>query len=167
LLDLLNRYMRSHKTWMDVLETKSKEEAGERCVANDMGYKWNKNDWLQVTYERPSVISHPKTGEKVWFNQAHLYDYNPRFVGGFWKWLGTRCLYYKKNTIMHEVQYGDGTKIAKKDLYHVMDVLEKETIRFPWKKGDVMVLDNVLAMHGRAPFSGQRRILVALTAQKT
>jgi alpha-ketoglutarate-dependent taurine dioxygenase len=161
-LDLINRFQRAHKTWMDAFETSEKDEVEKRCLENEYGYKWNKKDWLQVIFECPSVIAHPQTGERVWFNQAHLYDYNPRLIG-FWSWIGTKILYCRKNTVMHEIFYGDGSKVNKKDLYHVMDVLEKETIRFPWQKGDVMVLDNVLAMHGRAPFSGKRRILAAMT----
>lgn len=162
LMDLINRYQRAHKTWMDAFETTSKEEVEKLCKENSFGYQWNKNDWLQVIYDSPSVIAHPKTGERVWFNQAHLYDYNPRLIG-FWNWVGTKLIYCRKNTVMHEIFFGDGKRIARKDLYHVMDVLEQKTIKFPWQKGDVMVLDNVLAMHGRASFAGKRKILAALT----
>ncbi|MDA2921410.1 TauD/TfdA family dioxygenase, partial [Desulfobacterota bacterium AH_259_B03_O07] len=31
-----------------------------------------------------------------------------------------------------------------------------------WQKGDVMVLDNYLVAHGRRPFKGPRKILVAM-----
>lgn len=161
-LDTINRFQRAHKTWMDAFETNSKEEVVRLCSSNEFGYKWNKNNWLQVIYNRPAVIKHAKTGEKIWFNQAHLYDYNPRLIG-LLNWLGTKIIYFKKDTVMHQMYYGDGSSISKKDLYHVLDVLDKETIRFPWKKGDVMVLDNVLTMHGRAPFTGKRRVLAALT----
>lgn len=44
-----------------------------------------------------------------------------------------------------------------------MDVMDEESIYFPWERGDILVLDNVLAMHGRAPFRGNRRILAALS----
>ncbi len=161
-LDLVNRFQRAHKTWMEAFETSDKEEVAKRCVDNEFGYKWTKKDWLQVIYETPSVIAHPQTGERVWFNQAHLYDYNRRLLG-FWNWMGTKLIYMRKNTLMHEIYYGNGKPISRRDLYHVMDMLDKETIRFPWQKGDVMVLDNILTMHGRSPFSGKRRILVALT----
>ena len=161
-LDMVNRFQRAHKTWMDAFETHCKEDVEKLCAANEFGYKWNKKDWLQVIYETPAVIAHPETGERVWFNQAHLYDYNPRLLG-FWNWVGAKVLYMRKDTVLHEIFYGNGMALPRKELYHVMDALEKETIKFPWKKGDVMVLDNVLAMHGRAPFTGKRRILAALT----
>ncbi|MFZ0564771.1 MAG: TauD/TfdA family dioxygenase [Chlamydiales bacterium] len=162
LLDRINRYKPAHKTWMQVFETENKNEVEKSCVESKFGYKWNPNDWLQVIYEAPSSITHPKTHENIWFNQAHLYDYNPKLLG-FWNWVGTKFVYFKPDTVMHAIYYGDGDKISRKDLYHVMDVLDRKTVKFPWEKGDVMVLDNILAMHGRAPFTGKRRILTMLT----
>ena len=31
-----------------------------------------------------------------------------------------------------------------------------------WERGDVAVIDNMLASHGRTPFDGERRVLVAM-----
>ncbi len=33
---------------------------------------------------------------------------------------------------------------------------------FPWQAGDVMVVNTMLAAHGREPFAGKCRILVAM-----
>jgi alpha-ketoglutarate-dependent taurine dioxygenase len=32
----------------------------------------------------------------------------------------------------------------------------------PWQAGDILVVDNMLACHGRMPFSGPRKILLAM-----
>ncbi|MBD5633245.1 MAG: TauD/TfdA family dioxygenase, partial [Candidatus Eremiobacteraeota bacterium] len=32
----------------------------------------------------------------------------------------------------------------------------------PWQRGDALWIDNMLACHGRSPFRGERRVLVAM-----
>lgn len=162
LMDLMNKIQRGHKTWIDVFETEDKGEVEEKCKANDFDLKWLGNDWLQLDRTRPATITHPVTGEKVWFCQPHLFDYNPRFLGWL-RYIGLKLFYCRKDTLVDEVSYADGTPIPREDIYHILDVLQDQSIYFPWQEGDVMVLDNVLAMHGRAPFTGKRRILTAMT----
>lgn len=159
----LNFINKSHKSWINVFETEDKQEVERKCNEHDIFFQWNPNDWIKISQICPSVISHPLTNERVWFNQAHHFDFNPKFLG-WWRYLGTKLLYFRKHTRLHEVFFADNTKIPRKDLYHIMDVLDKNTIYFPWQKGDVLVLDNVLAMHGRATFAGKRRILTAMTS---
>ncbi len=162
--DFMTHFNKSHKSWTNVFETEDKQEVEKKCLANDISFKWHKNDWLEISQVLPSVISHPATQEKVWFNQAHHFDFNPKFLG--WSgYLGTKLLYFRKNTLLHSVTYADQTKIARKDLYHILDVLDKNTIYFPWQKNDMLILDNVLAMHGRETFTGKRRILTAMTGE--
>jgi alpha-ketoglutarate-dependent taurine dioxygenase len=158
-MQVVNRF---HKSWIDVFETESKAEVERLCHANDFQFEWHRNDWLKMQQRCPAVISHKQTNEDVWFNQAHLFDFNPKFLGWL-NYLGTKVLYSRANTKLHEVAYGDGSPIDQKDLYHIMDVLDAQTLRFPWREGDVLVLDNVLSMHGRATFKGKRRILTAMT----
>lgn len=160
----MNWINRFHKTWTNVFETDDKHEVERLCKEHDMAFKWFQNDWLQITQTCPATIRHPQTGESVWFNQAHHYDFNPKFLG-WWRSLGTKILYCREHTKLHQVFFGDGSPIPRDELYHVMDVLEANTVYFPWQKGDVLVCDNILAMHGRATFTGKRRILVAMTGQ--
>jgi hypothetical protein len=45
----------------------------------------------------------------------------------------------------------------------VRDVIRRETRPHPWRKGDVLVLDNLLTAHGRRPFRGARAIATAMS----
>ncbi|MBA3237818.1 MAG: TauD/TfdA family dioxygenase [Parachlamydiaceae bacterium] len=162
IMDFLNKVQRSHKSWVDVFETNQKDSVETKCLENDFEFAWGKKDWLRVCQKRPSVMAHPITKDTVWFNQAHLYDFNPKLLG-WWRYLGVKLFYFQKYTRLHEIAFGDGSPIPRKDLYHILDVLESHTIYFPWQKGDILMLDNVLAMHGRATFTGKRRIFAAMT----
>lgn len=152
----------SHKPWKYVFETEDKEEVEKKCLENEFGFKWNKKDWIEITQVRPATMQHPHTKEPIWFNQAHLFDFNPRFLG-VWRALGVKLFYCQKYRRLHDIFYADGSRISRDEMYHIMDVLDKNTIAFPWQKGDVLALDNVLAMHGRNTFKGKRRILTAMT----
>lgn len=152
----------AHKSWIDVFETHDKKEVERLCKENDFDLKWTKDDWLQISQTRPATIRHPETHENIWFNQVHLYDLNPKFLG-WWRYFGVKLFYCRKHTKLHDVYFGDGSSIPRQDLYHILDVLDANTIAFPWQKGDVLVLDNILSMHGRATFTGKRKILTAMT----
>ncbi|MCH9610417.1 MAG: hypothetical protein S4CHLAM81_12810 [Chlamydiales bacterium] len=161
LLDLINKFARAHKRWTEVFETEDKSAVEKMCQEQDFEYQWRKQ-WVQIVQKRPALMKHESTGELIWFNQAHLYDYNPKLVG-FWNYIGTKVIYARPHTVMHEITYGDKSAIKRTDLYKVMRTLDDCTISYPWQKNDMVILDNVIAMHGRAPFSGKRKILTALT----
>ncbi|MDF5808063.1 TauD/TfdA family dioxygenase [Pseudomonas aeruginosa] len=40
----------------------------------------------------------------------------------------------------------------------------EETRAFAWERGDVLMLDNFISVHGREPYTGERKVLVAMTA---
>ena len=162
IMELVNKLQRGHKTWIDVFETDQKGEVEKKCKAHNIGYKWNPHDWLEISRLRPATIQHPVTGDTVWFNQAHLFDYNPRFLG-WWRYMAMRLLYFRDYTLVDEIRYEDDTPVPREDIYAIHDLLDKHSVYFPWQKGDVLVLDNILTMHGRAPFTGKRRILTAMT----
>lgn len=163
IMDWVNHIQRSHKSWIEVFETQDKKTVEKLCIDNDFVWRWLKKDWLEIKQTRPAVHVHPKTQEKVWFNQAHLYDFNSKLLG-WQKYFLTKLFYIQKTTLLHEIKFADGTTIPKKDLFHLLDVIKENTVAYPWQKGDVMVLDNILAMHGRAVFQGKRRVLTAMTS---
>nr|MBA3604260.1 TauD/TfdA family dioxygenase [Parachlamydiaceae bacterium] len=100
LMNLLNELQPSHKSWINVFETEHKGIVEEKCIENEFEYKWNQSEWLEISQKRPAVISHPITNEKVWFNQAHLYDFNPKLLG-WWRYLGAKVLYCRKHMRLH------------------------------------------------------------------
>lgn len=162
IFEFMSSIRKGHKSWIEVFETTDKQELESKCRESGFDYKWLKNEWIEVSQTRPAFLHHPVTGDKVWFNQAHLYDFNPRLLG--WSnYMAAKLVYAKKETKLHDVAYGDGTPIARKDLYHIIDVMDQQSVYFPWRKGDVLVCDNIRIMHGRAPFKGKRRILTAMT----
>ncbi|MDI5941779.1 TauD/TfdA family dioxygenase, partial [Micromonospora sp. DH15] len=59
--------------------------------------------------------------------------------------------------------HGDGSPIDDEVVAGIRDLYREHAVSVPWQRGDVLVVDNFLATHGREPFSGDRQILVAMS----
>lgn len=64
------------------------------------------------------------------------------------------------------ITFGDNSAISIEALELIVRLSDKYTFDLPWQDGDVALVDNYMAMHGRRPFSGDRKrqVLVALAA---
>ncbi len=69
---------------------------------------------------------------------------------------------FNEDELPRNVFYGDGTPIEASDLDRICEVYELEKIIFRWHEGDVLLLDNMLAAHGRNPFTGERKVVVGM-----
>lgn len=58
--------------------------------------------------------------------------------------------------------YGDGSPIENAIIEEIRAIYDTHRTTFPWQKNDVMLLDNMLAAHGRTPYTGERQIVVAM-----
>ena len=147
------------KSWQQTFDTNDEREAEEICRDQGMTFRWTGRG-LHTTLRNPGVLAHPVTGETCWFNQADLWhasfdnvkaQEDPGSPGE-----------REDEALGCHACYGDGSEIPIADLEAVRAAYRKCEVLFPWRAGDVLVLDNLLAMHGRKPFKGDRKVLVAM-----
>lgn len=157
----LTRVNPTHRTWPQVFDTFDRNEVERICKEKEYEYKWD-GDWLELVRRVPGIrgpdqyFDHP-----YWFNQAHLYHSNPRLMGGPWNYF-LASLLYSSTTRQYDIEFDDGSNLPVEVVYGIYDVMDEKTIKFDWVKGDILLLDNRRALHGRAPYEGQRRILVTM-----
>ena len=60
-----------------------------------------------------------------------------------------------------------GTPIDEATTRAIGEIYERCAVRPPWQSGDLVLLDNMLVAHGRDPFSGPRKIVVAMGEMTT
>lgn len=153
----------THKAWQEVFETNDKKEVERICKRKKFDFKWD-GEWIQITREGPGTRADSK-GTSYWHNQAHLYHANPRLRGGWVNHILANMVYCRPSTRNYDVEFQDGKQMSKQEMYQIYDVLEDNTAKFDWQKGDVLIVDNKSskgAMHGRAAYESDRRILAAL-----
>lgn len=144
--------------WQDVFGTQSKDDVEHYCRARGIECEWKNDGQLRTRQVCQATARHPVTGDVVWFNQAHLFhvsNLEPEVRE-------TLLALVDEEDLPRNVYYGDGASIEDEALDVIRDVLERNKISFPWQQDDVLMLDNMLAAHGRAPFSGARKVIVAM-----
>ena len=144
--------------WQEVFQTTDRAEVEAYCAANEITTMWS-GDMLRTRQRRPAVIDHPVTGRTVWYNQAHLFHVNnlPADVRE------SLLSIYDVDDLPRHAYFGDGSPITDEDFDAITAAFEPPVLAEPWDTGDLLVIDNVLVSHGRRPFTGDRRILVAMT----
>jgi alpha-ketoglutarate-dependent taurine dioxygenase len=156
------RYVRNYDnaldlTWQDVFQTTTRADVESFCRESGIEFEWNSDDGLCTSSVCQAVAEHPRTGEMVWFNQAHLFH-----VTNLQTEIRESLLESYGGAPPRNAFYGDGSLISESDLEVIRAAYADETIIFPWQDGDILLLDNMLTAHGRRPYKGRRQIVVGM-----
>lgn len=144
--------------WHQVFQTEDKVEVESYCRQNDIGFEWLEDNRLRTWQVNEATQQHPITGDKVWFNQAHLFH-----ISALKEELRNNMVSaVGVENVPRNAYFGDGSEIPVDILKHIGQLYEKQQFSFTWQKQDLMLLDNMLYTHGRNPFSGERQILVGM-----
>ena len=156
-------YMRNYGNgldvpWQKVFNTEDPAVVEAFCRTNGILYEWKADGELRTRQVAQAIAVHPLTGETVWFNQAHLFHVSNLEPAVREDLLAVVA----EEDLPRNACYGDGSPIESDLLDEIRDVYRSVAVQFSWQEGDVMMLDNMLAAHGRTPFKGRRQILVAM-----
>jgi len=159
--------------------TTDKQAIEETCRAEGMEAQWLPGNRLRLISTQPAMRRHPETGVPAWFSHVQVFHLSagPGEYRRIWEhrrdpkmlamWQLTRGLVALKkrrtaaeDQTMH-VTYQDGREIPDEDMEHLRDLIWNNMVAFPWRRGDVVAIDNRAVSHGRLPYSGPRRVAVA------
>jgi alpha-ketoglutarate-dependent taurine dioxygenase len=143
--------------WQEVFGTHDKAEVERFCVAGDLTWEWT-DYGLRTTQVCEASARHPLTGERLWFNQAHLFHLSALDPASQQMMLAT----FGEAALPRNAYFGDGSPIAADLLEPVRSAFELNKRFFDWQEGDVLLVDNMQVAHGREPFEGPRRVLVCM-----
>lgn len=145
-------------SWQEAFQTDRRDEVEAFCRRARIDWEWKDGGRLRTQQRRQAVLTHPVTGEDVWFNQAVLFH-----VGALDEETRRRLLAeFAEEDLPSHVFYGDGGAIEPRVLAEILAAYEAEAVRLPWQEGDILLLDNMLAAHGREAFEGPRKVVVMM-----
>ncbi|BGP45068.1 hypothetical protein JCM10450v2_000885 [Rhodotorula kratochvilovae] len=120
-------------------------------------FEWEEDGSLTVWHRVPVIRKHHATGLPTFFGNLisayarakHHHALSPPYLGD--------------DGGYHPIPlYGDGTSIAVSDLEIANQIIEETKAVVKWEQGDVLILDNHIALHSRVPWEGERKILASL-----
>jgi alpha-ketoglutarate-dependent taurine dioxygenase len=144
--------------WPTVFQTDDRGEVEEYCRENGLEAEWKPGDRLRTRRVGPAIFKHPRTGEELWFNHAAFYH---------WTTLEPTAreqlrAVFGEEDLPNNTFYGDGTPISPAVAQHLRDAYLQEQVTFPWQRGDLLMMDNMMAIHARNPYAGQRQVVVGM-----
>lgn len=146
-------------SWSESFQTHDKTDVENYCRQSGIDFEWRSDDRLSTRQVCPAVMPHPRTGEMVWFNQAHLFHVSSLLPEVRESLLKT----FPEEELPRNAYYGDGSAIENSVLDEIRRLYKCEMVVFPWQNDDILMLDNMLVAHGRNAFTGPREVLVGMT----
>jgi len=137
------------RSWQSTFRAQSRGEAEQRM--RELGYTWQwlDDDCLRATTPVLPAVREVGGGRKVFFNQL---------IAAFRGWKDSR------NDPSKAITFGDGTPLDRDTVLRVAELAEQLTFDLQWQRGDVALVDNLVAMHGRRSFAGTRKVLASLVS---
>lgn len=140
------------RSWRSTLGVESREAAENRL--SELGYTW---EWLDdgclraTTPPLPAVVT-MTDGRRVFFNQL---------IAAFRGWKDER------NDPSKAICHGDGTPLDTEAVSVAVNLAEELAYDLAWHVGDVVLVDNMIAMHARRSFVGTRKVVASLAQMES
>jgi alpha-ketoglutarate-dependent taurine dioxygenase len=131
------------------------------CRANRIDFAWQPDGGLRTRQRRSAVVRHPITGARCWFNQ----------IGFLNEWTMAPEVHeylvdvYGSDGLPFNTRFGNGDPIGEDVVQLLNAAYEANTVREPWRAGDLLLVDNVRTAHSRESFTGPRDIVVGMSAR--
>ena len=126
----------------------SRKAAEVRLAKLGYTWEWQANGDLSVTTPVLPAVRRLTNGRSSFFNQL---------IAAFKGWKDTR------NDPARAIRFGDGP-LTPVDVAAASAIADELTFDIPWQPGDIALVDNFVAMHGRRTFKGTRKVLASLVA---
>lgn len=166
---LLNTVFGKHNArgWSDYYKTHNKNEVEQKLSESQLSWIWQGSD-LVVTNHLPGAVTHPLTGQELWFNSANYLNAYDNLLYGALEALSLSKYWLSRYLIAMDMlpivcHYGNGDAFSPKDIKDINQVIKQHTWVLNWQKGDFIIVDNFTLMHGKESHKGNRLLYSCMT----
>jgi alpha-ketoglutarate-dependent taurine dioxygenase len=139
------------RSWQCTLRSSTREAAEVRLKSLGYSWEWLSDGSLRATTPVLPAVRKLANGRKSFFNQL---------IAASMGWKDTR------NDPSKAITFGDGAPLDRDAVAVAASLGEELSFDVPWQNGDVALVDNYVAMHGRRTFTGTRKVLASLVAME-
>ncbi|KAJ0537044.1 putative TauD/TfdA-like domain, taurine dioxygenase TauD-like superfamily [Helianthus annuus] len=133
-------------SWKTAFQTDDKKIAEERAVKKGTKLEWMGNTAKLITGPIPAIRLDEASCRKTWFNSLAIAYSLPASE--------------RQNA---SAELGSGDPVDEDVMKDMLRILKEECVVIPWKKGDVLLVNNLTVLHSRLPLiKPPRRILASL-----
>jgi hypothetical protein len=135
------------RSWKSTLRAETREEAEARLKEIEYDWEWLPDGSLRATTPVLPAVRDVGQGRKAFFNQL---------IAAFQGWKDDR------NDPSKAIRFGDGSLLDRDAVNIATELAYEIAFDLPWQKGDAVLVDNFVTMHGRRTFKGTRKVLASL-----
>jgi alpha-ketoglutarate-dependent taurine dioxygenase len=146
------------KSWQATFETDDRKAVEDWLDGAEADWSWKPDGGLRINQVRPATLRHPVVSTEHWFSQADQFH-----IAGMGADAAMMAAVVPEHLLPQSVSFADGSPIPAEYIRHVQETGLNLSCETDWQVGDVLLIDNVAVAHGRRPFTGDRRILVAMS----
>ncbi len=140
------------RSWKSTLRAETREEAEGRLREIGYDWEWLPDGSLRATTPVLPAVYEVSPGRKTFFNQL---------IAAFQGWKDDR------NDPAKAIRFGDGSLLDRDAVHIATELAYQLAFDLRWQRGDAVIVDNILTMHGRRTFRGTRKVLASLADPQT
>jgi alpha-ketoglutarate-dependent taurine dioxygenase len=166
------------KRWDEMFLTTDRAAVEARCRAEGFQPTWTEGGGLRLVSTQPVTRRNPDTDEPLWHNHSttfhlaaapaeyrRIHALRPTLRHWcFWQLTRALAAIQKLSKAPDELAmhctHLDGSQIPDADIEAVLDAVWRHMVVVPWRRGDVVAIDNFAVSHGRLPYQGPREVAV-------
>jgi hypothetical protein len=135
------------RSWKSTLRAETRDDAEARLREIAYDWEWLPDGSLRATTPVLPAVRDLGDGRKAFFNQL---------IAAFQGWKDER------NDPSKAIRFGDGSPLDRDAVNTATELSYEMAFDLPWQKGDAVLVDNFVTMHGRRTFRGTRKVLASL-----